>query len=67
MTATIRWEFTVGQNGLPTTYSGLLTGKVQRLLKDDGITKSQWINSVWNTRYRVRTTEGAGGWERNKM
>ena len=62
MTATIRWEFTVGQNGLPTTYSGLLTGKVQRLLKDDGITKYQWLRSIWNTHDRVQITASLGCW-----
>ena len=48
MTMVIRWGFAVGQNGLPATYSELFTGQVQRLLKDDGITKYQCLCSIWN-------------------
>ena len=48
ITAAIQWEFSVYQNGLPTSYSGFFTGQVRRLLKDDSITKSQCLSSVWN-------------------
>ena len=58
----IQWEFSVGQNILFVASSILFTGKVQRLLKDDSITKSQWLISIWNARYHVRMTAGLGGW-----
>ena len=61
MTAVIRWEFSVGQNRLPASYSGLFTGQVQRLLKDDDINKSQWLCYVCNTRYRVMIKADLGG------
>ena len=61
MTAAIQWEFAVGQNGLPLAYSGLFTGQVQCLLEYDRIIKALWISSVWNDKYRVRTTSGLGG------
>ena len=67
MTAVIQWEFSVVQNGLPVAYLVLLTGQIQRLLKDDSIAKSQWIRSVWNARGCVRITAGLGGWERNQI
>ena len=66
MTAAIRWEFSVGQNVLPVAYSGLFTGQVQRLLKDDSITKAQCILSVWNARDWVRIKSGLGDCENNK-
>ena len=59
--ATRWWEFAVGQSGLPAAYSGLFTGKIQRLLKDDGTTKSQWIRYIWNVRDLVRIRSGLGG------
>ena len=67
MTAAIWREFSVGQNILPVAYSGLFTGKFQRLLKDDGITKSQWIRSVCNAQDQVMITSGLVGCECNKM
>ena len=67
MTAVICWEFSVGQNGLPAAYPEFFTGQFQRLLKDDGITKSQWLISIWNAQYHIRITSGLGGWERNQM
>ena len=54
MTATIWLGFAVGKNGLPAAYPGLYTGKVQLLLKDKGITKYQWLRSIWNVRGWVR-------------
>ena len=67
MTAAIWWEFEVGQNELPAEYSGLFSGQVQRLLKDDDITKYQWLSSVCNTWDHIRIKSGLGGWERNQM
>ena len=61
MTASIQWEFAVGQNVLPAAYSGLFAGQVQRILKDRGINKSQWLSSAWNARDLVRITAGLGG------
>ena len=61
MTAAIQWEFAVGQNGLPLTYSGLFPGQVQCLLEYDEIIKALWISSIWNDKYRVRITAGLGG------
>ena len=58
---------TVGKNGLSAEYSGLFTGKVQRLLKDDGINKYQFLNSVRNAWDRVKVTAGLGGWECNQI
>ena len=67
MTAEIRWELAVFQNGLPEAYSGLFTGKLKCLLEDNGITKTQWIISVWNIRYQVMITAGLGDWERSQI
>ena len=46
MTAEIRWELAVFQNGLPEAYSDSFTGQVQHILKYDCITKAQYISSV---------------------
>ena len=67
MTAEIEWEFAVGKNGLPAAYSGLFTGKIQRLLKNNGNTKARCIIYVWKKRYQVRITEGLGCLEHNQM
>ena len=67
ITAVIWWEFAVGQNWLPATYSSLFTGKVQHIFNDDRITKSQLLIEIWNSRDRVRIKEGLGGWERNQI
>ena len=67
MTATIRWEFALGKNGLPEVYSGFFTGQVQRLLKDDSIAKDKWLRYIWNAQDRVSVIEGLGAWERNQM
>ena len=40
-TTAIQWEFAVGKNELPAAYSGLFTGQVQCLFKDDVITKAK--------------------------
>ena len=47
--------------------SFLFIGQVKRILKYDGITKAQWIISVWNSRNRVRITAGLGSWDHNQM
>ena len=67
MTAVIWWEFSLRQNILPASYLGLFTGQVQRILKDDVITKYQWPSSVWNAWYWVRITAGLGVFNSNQM
>ena len=67
MTAVMRWKVSVGHIKLPAAYSAFFTIQVQRLLRDDRITNSKIIISVWNSWDRVRIEEGLGIWERNKM
>ena len=66
-TTATRWEFVLCKNGLPAAYSGLFTGQLQHILKDERITKSQWLRFVYNSRYWVRITEGLGCLEHNQM
>ena len=67
MDRTIRWEFAVGLNGLPPSYSGLFQGTVGRVLRKNDIAKTQWLNSVWLARDNIRMADNLDPWDRDPI
>ena len=64
MDKAIRREFAVGRDGLPLSFSGFFSGNVERVLKLDDISKSQWLNSIWLARDHIRKDQGLDAWPR---
>ena len=67
MDRTIRWEFAVGLNGLPASFAGYFRGPVERILDEDAITKTQWLNSIWLARDFYRLQQGLDVWPRDEV
>ena len=67
MNTAIRWEFTVGRNELPVSFSGFFRGTVERILQDDAVSKSQWLHSIWLARDFYRLEQGLDPWPRDAV
>ena len=63
----IRWEFVVGRNELPISFSGFFRGTVDRVLNKDAVSKAQWLHSIWLARDFYRSQQGLDPWPRDTV
>ena len=63
----LRYEYAVGQDGLPQVYGGLFRIPIAHLLRKTLPSKLQWLDSVWSARDTIRRSLHLDPWPRDQL